>query len=210
MVAGLAGALASLSRNPGTLIFAALGLEYLREQEYSWKKLELPHLFLVSLPLLAFIGVQAYLWEVLGTPMAAIAVQQQFYRAPTWPWDPIWRDTLGFFSYLNFDLITFLNLSSIFIVFILIIRYRQKLMPAYFLLLIGFILMNLAYASRIPPHTTGTIRYLSTAFPFVQLLGYYSTRPDSLSFKYRRASGGLYFYVFLLFSFLFGMKAFLG
>jgi Gpi18-like mannosyltransferase len=210
MIAGLAGALASLSRNPGALIFVALGLEYLRQQEYSWKKLELPHLFFVSLPLVSFMGVQAYLWEVLGTPMAAVAVQQQFYRAPTWPWEPIWRDVLGFFTFLDFDLLTFVNILSIFIAIILAIRYWRVLRPSYAILLFGLILMNLAYALRIPPHTTGTIRYLSTAFPFIQLLGFYSTQPTSLSCKYRLASSGLYFYIFLLFSFLFGLKYFLG
>ena len=210
MLAGLAGALASLSRNPGALIFVALGLEYLREQEYSWKKLELPHLFFVSMPLVSFIGVQAYVWKALGTPMAAVAVQQQFYRAPTWPWEPIWRDMLGFFSYLDFDLVTFVNLSSIFIAVILAIRYQRILRPSYAILLFGLILMNLTYALRIPPQTTGTIRYLSTAFPFIQLLGFYATRPTSLFFKYRLAGSGLYFYICLIFSFLFGLKSFLG
>jgi hypothetical protein len=210
MIAGLSGALASLCRNPGVLIFVALVLEYLREQDYSWKKLELPHLFFVSLPVVSFLGVQAYLWKVLGTPMAAVAVQQQFYRAPTWPWEPIWRDVLGFFTFLDFDLLTFVNILSIFIAIILAIRYWRVLRPSYAILLFGLILMNLAYALRIPPHTTGTIRYLSTAFPFIQLLGFYSTQPTSLSCKYRLASSGLYFYIFLLFSFLFGLKYFLG
>jgi Gpi18-like mannosyltransferase len=210
MIAGLAGTLASLCRNPGVLIFAALALEYLREQEYSWQKLELPHLFFVSLPLVSFIGVQAYLWELLGSPLAAVAVQQQFYRALTWPWEPIWRDALGFFTFFDFNLLQFVNVISIFIAIILAAKYWRILRPSYAILLFGLILMNLAYPLVIPPHTTGTIRYLSTAFPFVQLLGFYATRPTSLFFKYRLASSGLYFYICLLFSFLFGLKSFLG
>ena len=210
MLAGLAGALASLTRNPGALIFIALSLEYLRAQEYSYKKLELPHLFFVSLPLVSFLIVQTYLWKVLGTPMAGIAMQENFYRTLSWPWEPVWRDMIGFITYLDFDLVTFVNLASIFIAFSLVIRYRRQLRPAYALLLFGLILMNLIYALSIPPQTTGTIRYLSTAFPLIQLLGYHASRPDSLLSRYRLVSSGLYFYICLLFSFLFGLKSFLG
>lgn len=210
ILAGIAGALASLTRNPGVLIFMALGLEYLRAQDYSWRKLEAPHLFFVSLPLIAFIGVQVYLWKTLGTPLAAVGVQQRFYRAPTWPWEPIWKDMVGFFSYLNFDLVTFVNLASIFIVLFLTVRYWRALKPAYALLMLGLILMNLIYALRLPPHTTGTARYLSTAFPFIQLLAFHASQPVSWIYKYRLASSGLYVYICLLFSFLFGLKSFLG
>jgi hypothetical protein len=139
-----------------------------------------------------------------------VTAQQEFYRAATWPWEPIWREVHGFFTFLDFNLLTFVNLSSIYIATILAIRYRQKLRPAYAILLFGIILMNLAYSRTIPPYTTGTIRYLSTAFPFVQLLGFYATQPTSFSCKFRLASSGLYFYICLLFSFLFGLKSFLG
>lgn len=210
LIAGLLGFLAALTRNPGVLIFAALGLEYLHANEFSWKRLELPHLFFVSLPLVAFIGVQAHLWNTLGIPLAGVASQQRFYRGPAFPWEPIGKDLLGFFTFLDFDLLTFVNLGFLALAFFLAIRYRRDLRPAHAVLLFGVILMNLTYAQKIPPHTTATVRYLSTAFPFVQLLGLDLARPASWSGKHRLALGGIYLYTCLLFSFLFGLKSFLG
>lgn len=210
MAAGICGALASLSRNPGALLCLVLVLEYLRAQNFSWRKLEVPHLFFASLPLVSFVGVQVYLWGTLGTPFASVAVQQQFYRAPSWPWEPVWRDLLGFFSYLNYDLVTFVNLACICAVVYLTIRYRQRIRPTHALLLYGLVLMNLTYSLRVPPETTGAARYLSTAFPFIQLLGYHVTRPATLWNRRRLACSGIYAYLCFLFSFLFGLKSFLG
>jgi len=210
LAAGLAGGLAGLCRNPGALIFIALTLEYLRAQDFSLKKLEIPHCFFVCLPLVSFIGVQVFHWKSLGTPLATVAMQQYFYRSSNWPWEPVWQDLIGFFTFLDFDLVTFVNLVAIFLLFFLTVRYRQQLRPAYALLMFGLIFMNLIYALRIPPHTTGTVRYLSTAFPFIQLLGYYASRKSSLLNKHRLATSGLYLYICFLFSFLFGLKSFLG
>jgi len=210
MLAGLAGLVAALTRNPGILISAALAVEYLRNRDFSLRKLEFPHLFFLALPLLGFIGVQAYLAGQVGNTLPGVASQKLFYRAPTYPWVPLWKDAVGFFTYQDYDLVVFVNLFSVAVALLLAFRFRRTLRPGYAVLLFGIILMNLTYALRVPPYTTGTVRYLSTAFPFVQLAGLYATRPDSLVWRFRRAGAGTYLYLLLLFSYMFGLKYFLG
>jgi len=210
MLAGMAGLGAALTRNPGLLISAALAVEYLRSRDFSLKRLELPHLFFLSLPALGFFGVQAYLAGHLGASLPGVASQWLFYRRPTYPWEPLWKDAVGFFTHLDYDLVTFVNLLAVTLAFLLTWRYRRVLRPSYAILLAGVLFMNLTYALQVPPHTTGTARYLSTAFPFIQLVGFHVTRPGSLPWRFRHAAGGTYLYLFLLFSYMFGLKYFLG
>jgi hypothetical protein len=206
--AGICGLLASLTRNPGALIFVGLALEYFRSVDYDLRRLRFPPLFFISQPLIGFIGMQFYLWHKLGIPMAGVASQQSFYRSPGWPWEAVWKDFVGFFTYLHFDLVTFLNLLVIFATVFLLVRFRRILRPSYGVFLIGLILMNLIYYIKIPPHTTGTARYILTAFPFFQLLALLVEKNGFRALA--RPMAGTYAYTCFLFSFLFGLKSFLG
>lgn len=207
-IAGLCGFLAALTRNPGLLLTLALLLEYFRSIHYDRRAIRASRLICAGMPVLGFLSVQMYFGWLFDTPFAGVASQGYFYRVPGWPWEPVLKEIAGFFTYLNFDLITFVNLSIIFLALYLTFRFRKEMRLSYLVIMSGFLLMNLCYYLRIPPHTAGTVRYMSVAFPFLQLLGLFSTRTGL--WKYRRAAGGIYLYIFLLFSFLFGLKFFLG
>jgi hypothetical protein len=207
-LAGLCGLLASLARNPGVLIFVVLALEYSRSLDYDFRRFRMSSFSFISMPLFGFIAMQTYLWYRIGVSLAGVSTQESFYRSPGWPWEPFWKDLTGFFSYLHFDFITFINLMVIILTAFFLVRFRRDLRPSYGLFMVGLILMNLIYYIKVPPHTTGTARYILTAFPFFQLLALSVDR--GVLRRFARPLAGIYCYTCLLCSFLFGFKYFLG
>lgn len=204
VLAGFFGILASLTRNPGFLIFAALGIEYysyIKKHEFNFRYI---HIISIFLPLAGFAAVQLYFWSKFSGPLAGIHSQQFYYRALGWPWEPIINEIINIST---FDLLTLLNLTVVILVFILIVKYRNILRPSYGLLLLGVILMHLTYQRIIPPYTIGAARYMSTTFPFVFLL--------AITFRDFRQSGkviltSIYLFFCALTSYTFGLKGFLG
>lgn len=207
-LAGLFGLCAALTRNSGLLVFIALALEYLQSQGLGDGRSSPRRLLPVTLPLFGFLSVQLYLWTLFKIPLASVATQSAFYRAPGAPWEPVLQDIRGFFTFLHYDLTTFVNLLVIAASLALAICYRRSMRPAYLTFMLGLLLMNLCYYSRIPPYTTGTARYMSVAFPFFLLLGLLVR--ERFFRRHALPLAGAYLYICLLFSYLFGRKFFLG
>lgn len=211
LFAGVFGFFAALTRNPGVLIFAALCLEYLKSTDYKRQKLKIHHLLYVFFPLFGFAAVQAHFWAKFGSPFAGITSQGFYYRKAGWPWEPLWKDFLGLLNLEFFNPIAFINLFFTFLIFVMIVEHRRMMRPSYLVLLLGIVLMHLSYPRTIPPHTFGSLRYMSTTFPFIQLLGFSVAQFSSWRFSpLPQLIAGMYIFINFSFSYFFGMKAFLG
>lgn len=205
-VAGLCGLLASLTRNPGFLIFFALLIEYFQSGKpvHERSKATLS----ISLPLLGFLSVQGYFWFKFGSPLAGVSSQKMYYRNPSLPWVPLWKDLVNLFNPHSIEIVTFLNVFFIVLSAVLIASYFRATRKSYLVFLAGIIMMNLCYARIFPPYTASSVRYLSTAFPFTMLLAVlvsdFSSRKSILFLE-----GGIYLFLCFYFSYLFGLKIFI-
>ena len=209
--AGLCGLLAALTRNPGVLICLALSLAYLKSIDYDWRSIRFSALGSITLPLCGLVLVQLYYWHLFDNPLIGIESQKYFFRSIGWPWRPVLADfenlvSLRYFG--NMFFVSFLNLVTIGMTVILAIRYFKLVDLHYLVLIFGIISMNLVYQHVIPPYTAGSVRYMSTVFPFIQLLAIFCS--TGWLARVKKAAGGVYFYVFLICSASFGMKSFLG
>jgi hypothetical protein len=208
LLAGIFAALASLLRNPGLLIAGALFLEawhYRNEDDCPAKW------YACLLPLVAFIGVQIFFGIQFGSPLAGIVSQEYFHRSPDWPWNPIIGDFQELFS-AEFDFVYFLILiiSLFFTVVGLLfpVVFLGKVRQSYVLLIFGITLMNLVYARQLHIYTISTTRYLCTLFPLAQIFAVFFVKKASPVFQ--MVIIGILFFVFIIQSFLFGSKCFLG
>jgi hypothetical protein len=172
LAAGCLGFLASLTRNPGVLIFAALALEFAAAYRRT-RRLEMLPLAGLALPLLGFALVEGYFALHFGDPLGGLTVQSSYLRSPTWPWVPLVRDVGGLFDWPPSSralwFFTLVNLLAATLPFVWAVRYRRELRPSYAVLMLGVAAMQLCYSRDIPPHTIGALRYMSTAFPFIFL-----------------------------------------
>ncbi len=207
--AGMLGLLAALTRNSGVIVFVALALEYIVSKHYNWRRFRVANLISIFLPLLGFVGVQLYFWHAFGSLGSGIKSQELYHRVFGWPWEPVWKDFFNVVTFQAREPVTFLNLFVTILTLVFVVKYRKILRPAYGLLMLGIILMHLCYPRIIPPYTIGAARYMSTTFPFVQLIAFAFTRL-SLPRILKPAAAGLYFCICILFSYYFGLKWFLG
>jgi hypothetical protein len=97
LLAGLVGALASLTRSTGILLVPALVLLYGRQQGWTWRRLRPAwprdlRLASVALVPLGLLGYMAYLWRRTGDPLRFSAVEKiHWHRALAWPWADVRR-----------------------------------------------------------------------------------------------------------------------
>ncbi|PYS50005.1 MAG: hypothetical protein DMF68_08460 [Acidobacteria bacterium] len=213
--AGIASALAALTRNSGLVLSLALlgeSFRSKRSKDDSPKSIIFnPRTAIAILPLLAFICVQAYFALRFGSLTAGIHSQVTFLRSsqPNWPWLPVWLDAVNVFTGRALDINTILNLLVTVAVFILIALNWKRQPASYTILLLGIMLMHLCLMRTRTPYTIGSLRYMSTTFPFIQLLALHSFR-----FTRRRILAILAFIGYALLcaqmSYLFGAKVFEG
>jgi hypothetical protein len=88
----------------------------------------------------------------------------------------VWLDAADVFAGRALDIHTILNLSVTLAVFLLIALNWKRQPASYTILLVGIMLMHLCLMRTLPPYTIGSLRYMSTTFPFVQLLALHSRR----------------------------------
>ena len=211
--------LASLTRNSGAIIFLALALEWARARRSAGtagrmgaagpagSPARVRDLAFVCLPLLGFSFVEVYVKLQLGGLLPGVQGLNAVTRHLTWPWNPVLADLSSLLTLQRFDLVTLLNVLTVLAVFAFVaLRWRRQ-PPSYAVLLLSITLMNLTYAPLAVPHTNGTLRYLSTTFPFVQLLALYCQ--PMLRYRLRLvACAAAYLAVCATFSYLFGLKWF--
>lgn len=208
-MAGLFGLLAALTRNPGVLIFFALGLEYIKSANNDWRNFKIPDIIGISLPLFGFVIVQAYFWVIFGNSLAGITSQKFFYRSLGWPWEAVWKDFYNLISLQAIGPVTCTNFFFTVLAFALTIKYRRVIRPSYSVLILGIVLMNLTYQRIIPPYTVATVRYMSTTFPFAQLMAITVNRLSLRPF-FSVVAAAQYLFICLLMSYIYGLKGFLG
>ena len=203
---------AALTKNIGFLIAAALWLTWIQANR-SNRESSAPHrlaIFAPCLPLAGFIAVQWYLGSLFGA-LSGVQSQQLYGRAPSWPWIPLWKDTLNVLSGRALELTTMLHLGLALAAIAIAWRDRKRQPLSYTLLLAGLMLMQLGYSRISPPHTIATARYLSTCFPFLQRT---AVRVEALCCEAPRLRqvilALIYALVCAVMSYLFGQKSFLG
>ena len=208
ILAALFGVLAALTRNAGPILAAALLVEWFlqrRAPRASSEGVSAPWTALCALaPLAAFVGMQLYFRDQFGS-VALLAAQQEFGRAFSWPWLPIWRDLLHSFEG-NLNLVTLLNVIASVAVFVLAWKHRRRLAAPDLIFMCGVMLMQLLFSRIWPPYTISSLRYVLTTPAFSQAI--------ALEFEARstkRVKLFLQICALLLcaaISFLFGLKAF--
>lgn len=180
--AGIASMFAALTRNSGLVLSLALFSESFRpkrSKEDSQKSVIFnPRTAIAVLPLLAFVGVQAYFALRFGSLTVGVNSQAAFWRStePNWPWLPVWLDAVNVFAGRALDINTIMNLLTTLAIFLLVALSWKRQPVSYTILMLGIMLMHLCLMRTFPPYTIGSLRYVSTTFPFIQLLALQSLR----------------------------------
>jgi hypothetical protein len=208
-LAGLLGMLTALLRNPGFFIAGALLLEAFENRQDAKPGQWVAWLF----PLGAFFAVQLWFWQEYGSPLAGVDSQSFYHRQPAWPWQPLTGDLTALLSGKN-GLIFYLvagagvlaSLGGLYLAFFEWRRFRGP----YLLLVGGITLMNLCMMRQVLPHTISAVRYMGGLFPVAQIGAWYLINSLSRWPKVRLLLIGLQLYLFVIFSYLFGIKCFLG
>ncbi len=211
--AGLLAGLAGLTRNSGWILWIMLVVEYFQYIRREKKPVKGLDLLAVSLPLAAFAGVMIYFGVRFGALGVGVESQQYFFRSWAWPWTPVLKDlfiSVPFFMSSGLDLfITLLNWVAIFWVIGLLVQYRKATPISYAVYLLCILMMHLCNARIVPPYTIGSVRYLASTFPFIQL---FAKSTEKIQWATSLKFLALLFYLFIsaALSYLFGFKLFLG
>lgn len=209
MAAALCGLLAALTRNLGPLLFLAFAVEWWqgRRRVLGPQRPQAFALIAVLAPLAGFFIAQSLVvWQV-GSAFSSVSSQAEYFRAPTWPWLPIWKDLLLLGK--GYGVVLWLHLGATLLALLLLWRHRCTLRASYAVMLSGLLLMHLTLGHTIIPYTLPTARYLSTMFPFTQLLA-----ADTELFARSRLRtvllAAFWLLLLALVSFEFGRKGFVG
>ena len=89
VLAGIAGMLATLTRSPGLLLLVPLGIMYLRDRGWAWRRINWDAVGLALVP--SGLGVwMLYLWLRFGDPLLFTSAQGNWLREFTWPLGGLW------------------------------------------------------------------------------------------------------------------------
>lgn len=208
-LAGFLGMFAALLRNPGFLVAGALMWEAWENRITPKSGQWLAWIF----PLAGFAAVQGWFWLVFSDPLAGVASQSYFHRQMAWPWQPISGDIavlLSGESSLAYNLVAGAGLlASLGGLYLAVCGWR-RFKGSYLLLIGGITLMNLCMMRQLPPHTISAVRYMGGLFPVAQICAWYLIEKLADWPKTRMLLVGLQLYLFIIFSYLFGLKQFLG
>ena len=206
-LAGFFAALATLTRNVGVLVAAALLWEWWQEnrQGKGWSEIK-PGGFrnlvgLVGLPVLALAGWLGASWWAFGTPLAFVKAQgsQYWSRHSAMPWETCWQAVTQLISPRTFsdsNLINFLVLvgwAALVIMGFRLVR-QGKYPVSYFIFLVIAFLPGLTQP-RFNEALFGLPRYLLVLFPAYQILALYLPRNRWFRAVYALASVGALVYL---------------
>lgn len=96
-VSGLAGMLASITRNTGVLLIIPLFYEYLIQSEFSFRKIRPGILWLGLIPAGLVVYI-TYLYYTLGDPLAFVSAQQYWGRSFSYPWQAVYKTLINIYS----------------------------------------------------------------------------------------------------------------
>jgi len=208
-LAGLLGMLVALLRNPGVLIAGALLFEAWENRRDCQSGQWIAWMF----PLGAFLTVQTWFWQNFDGPMAGIASQSFYHRQLSWPWLPLIGDLKALFIGEN-SLPVLLVISASLLASLgglyLTVNGWRRFRVSYLLLIGGITLMNLCMMRQLPPHTIAAVRYMGGLFPVAQICAWYLIERLDAWPRVRLLLVGLQLHLFVVYSYLFGLKWFLG
>jgi Gpi18-like mannosyltransferase len=218
LLAAVCGFLAAWTRSAGLLIFIGLfiqhGYDFFQAKRH--KTLEpkstlpsLPHLLAIIAPLIGFLTTQLYIAPQVGDATQSVAAHQQYFRALTWPWQPILLDFWDLITLKALSPVLILNLGATVLALLLLWKYRKELPISYSVMLICLMMMQLVYSRYSIPRTQTSLRLLATSIPFLQALTLEISRtPWSPSRRFMAIALCLLITAFS--SYVFGLKQFLG
>ncbi len=204
----LSGALAGFTRNSGPVLFLALLLDRPKEPLTPSEKWARARCALC--PLAGFVAFRVALL-IGGNGEGLLVSQRHFGRGLSFPLVPIaldalrlWREPLFLFDFANWP-----PMVACVLTFALIWHFRREFSAGKLLFLGAVLLLDLTFAWHTEPHIRSTLRFLLATFPFVQLLALWSGRAltSPRAATYARLA---YAVMFLLESFQFGQRRFLG
>lgn len=177
-------ALAVLTKNQGVVLAFALGLEYLWQIRFKWRRINWRVVLSFGLPVAAFVAWLGLNWLTYGDPLRFVKVQEPYFaRSFVWPHRTMLLATEQFFyqrspgSFLptGFDAGSVLYDYPITLAFIGLALvgawavWRQRLRLSYLLFLTLCIVQPLASPAR-ENWLNGMSRFLLIAFPAFMLL----------------------------------------
>ncbi len=207
----LCGILAGLTRNSGPVLTLALLLD--RPRTALSPRESRQRLFVALCPLAAFIAVQLAFRAQFGRALASLASQHEFGRLakPVFPVVPLWLDARNLITHADTwrDFITLPQLVACLVTLALLAAFWRRFSPGKLLFVGAIVLLNLSLSWIGEPHTNSTMRFLLATFPFVQLLAL-AWGGISSSWRASFCAGAIYFALFTMQCFLFGLKQFQG
>ncbi|MFN2452140.1 MAG: mannosyltransferase family protein [Candidatus Dormibacteria bacterium] len=204
---------AGVTRNSGLVVTAALAVEWWLRSRRGWCSTpRVAAAITVAAPLAGLLAVEAYLGHRFGNPLAGVSSQQAYGRHLTLPWAPVLGDLGDLLAGRDVNAVTVLSLLTTVGAVLLVIHPRRTQSPAYPVLVLGIIAMQLVYSRTFAPYLNSSLRFLATTFPFIQLLALEAIPLLGGGPATRRRRGLLlgagYLILCALFSFQFGDKAF--
>lgn len=88
-LSGVAGLLASMTRNTGVLLIIPVLYEYLASLEFKLKKVDLNILWVGLMPV-GLVVYMAYLAKIVGDPLGFITAQKFWLRSFSYPWQAVY------------------------------------------------------------------------------------------------------------------------
>ena len=173
-LAGVAAAIASITRVQGVIAVPCLMYLYLKERNFEWRKIDR---WFAAL-LLAPGGLVAFGWHlglITGNPLAFIGIQRAWNNLPSYPFDflirylrePVLIGNIGWDPELLSVIVTCAMAG------LLVWSWMKRRMPAEYCLF--FALQLVVLVSR--TSTMGNLRYVTGCFPFALALGILTKRP---------------------------------
>ncbi len=170
-VAGIAAALAILTRSFGLALFIPLLYEYWRQARAGrgWRR----DMAALALPPLALAGLAAFAYARFGDPAAFLSSQGLWFRRFSLPWDSVWR---GLSDVVNQPLqyaVENMNLTNLAaaLLFILLAILVWRVLPAIYCLYVDIgVLLALSSAASAEP-LLSVSRFVLVLFPAFMLLG---------------------------------------
>ncbi len=181
-LAGFFAALATITRNVGILIAAALIWEWWQQHRqgaglFQLKPGSIKNLFgLVGLPGIVLAGWLGALWWTFGSPLAFVKAQSSSYwdRRSAMPWETFWQALIQLFSPRTFsdsNVIDFLTLIAWVALVIMGFRLvRQGKLPASYLIFMVLAFLPGLTQPRSNEALFGLPRYLLVLFPAYQII----------------------------------------
>lgn len=201
-----------MTRNSGLVISAALAVEWWLRSRGDWRRGPRLALATVMAPVAGLIGVEAYLALRFGHPLAGVTSQQSYGRHLAFPWEPVLSDLGDLVHGRDLNAVTLLSVLATLGAIAMVVRRRRRQPPAYAVLVLGVLAMQLVYARTFAPHLNSSLRFLATTFPFVQLfaleVGQWLGSTGAARFRRGLPLAAAYLALCAVFSLQFGEKVF--